>query len=367
MTEPRADNDYSLLQRRIIDLAIRLGALFVLMFWCFSIIEPFILIVAWGAIVGVALYPLFTRLSDMLGNREKLVATLLSLLLIAALAGPAVLLTESLVSGAQALAEAGEAGELVLPSPPSSVAEWPVIGTQVYGLWQQAATDLPKVLQEFTPQIKAIGGWALSLAKGTGLVVVQFVIAFVIAGVLLVNARRGENAADALAIRLAGDRGTEFADMTVGTIRAVAMGIVGVSILQTALLSVGFLAIGLQAAGLLALLTLVLCVVQIGPTLVAIPAIIYVLYTADTLPASIFTIWTLAMMLIDNILKPLVFSRGATVPTLVIFLGSIGGILAYGIIGLFVGAVVLSLGYKLYAAWLAATPGMDERSPAKAD
>jgi predicted PurR-regulated permease PerM len=190
----------------------------------------------------------------------------------------------------------------------------------------------------------------------------QFIISFIIAGVLLATADKGVKAAHALATRLAGDRGQEFAALATGTVRNVAVGILGVSIVQTALLSVGFLAIDLPGAGLAALLVLVLCIVQIGPTLVVVPAIIYVFYTADTTPAVLFFIWTFAVSISDNVLKPLVFGRGAMVPTLVIFLGAIGGMLAYGIIGLFIGAVVLSLGYKLYEAWLEETPSLEADS-----
>lgn len=351
-----SDQNFQNVQKRVIELAIRLGALAVLLLWCFTIIQPFVMIVVWGAIVAIALHPVFAKVSAALGGRGKLAATLLSLLLIGTLVAPSVLLTESLVAGAQALAAAGDAGEIHVPPPPESVAGWPVIGDQVYGLWRRASVNLPAVLEDFSPQIKAIGAWALSTATGAGVGLLQFIISFVIAGVLLATANKGVAATRAFATRLAGARGDEFATLSSSTIRNVAVGILGVSIVQTALLSLGFLLIDLPGAGLAALIALVLCIIQIGPGLVALPAIIYVFATSDTTPAIIFTIWTIAMTLIDSVLKPMVFGRGSTVPTLVIFLGAIGGMIAYGIIGLFVGAVVLSLGYKMYEAWLAETP-----------
>ncbi len=362
MNQLPTNPDFDVLQKRIIELAIRMGVLLVLLLWCFTIIEPFVMIVTWGVIVAIALHPVFIKLSGRLGGRDKMSATLLSLLLVAILVVPTFLLTESLVAGAQALADAGDAGTLALPPPPDSVADWPLIGEQFYGLWQKAAEDLPAVLDEFTPQIKSLGTWALATATGTGLGILQFIVSFIIAGVLLATAQKGEQAAQALAIRLAGDRGPEFASLSVGTIRNVAIGILGVSFIQTALLSLGFLVIDLPGAGLLALFVLILCIIQLGPGLVSIPVIIYVFSTSDTVPASIFAIWTLVMTLIDSVLKPMVFSRGASVPTLIIFLGAIGGMVAYGIIGLFVGAIVLSLGYKLYEAWLVETPPANERN-----
>jgi predicted PurR-regulated permease PerM len=262
---------------------------------------------------------------------------------------PAVVLTDSLLIGAQTLADAGE---LQLPPPPESVNEWPLIGERIYNLWERATYNLPGVLEEFTPQLKMIGAWLLETITGTGIGILQFIASFIIAGILLTNSDQGTRAMETLIERLVPRRGKEFVDLSRGTIRNVAIGIVGVSILQTTMLSIGFVAIGLPAAGLAALAALILCIIQIGPGLVAIPAIIYAWSTLGTVAAVIFTIWTVIMTISDSVLKPLVFGRGAAVPTLVIFLGAIGGMMSYGIIGLFVGAVVLSLGFKLYMAWL---------------
>jgi len=354
MIAPESDIQQS--QRRVIDLFIRLGVIFAMLFWCFTIVQPFVLIMVWGTIVAVALEPLFSKMSIVLGGQKKLAAAFIALLLIAVLVVPAFLLTESLISGAGALAAAGQSGEFSIPPPPESVASWPLIGHQVSSFWHEAAENLPELLEKYTPQIESIGGWLLETVTGTGLGLLQFIISFLIAAVLLATSEKGIHAVHALATRLAGNRGPEFAALATVTVRNVAVGIVGVSILQSALLGLGFLAIDLPWAGLAALLVLVFCIVQIGPMLVVVPAVIYVFATADTTPAILFLIWTLVMSLIDNILKPMVFGRGATVPTLVIFLGAIGGMLAYGIIGLFIGAVVLSLGYKLYEAWLDETP-----------
>jgi predicted PurR-regulated permease PerM len=340
------------LERRVTDLAIQLGVLFVVVLWCFRIIEPCLMFVIWGIIVANSQYTGFTKLSALLGERKKSAATLLTLLLIAVLIIPALMLTESLLAGAHALAAVGASGEVQIPPPPAAVADWPLIGANVYAYWERAATDLPAVLEDFAPQIAALGGWILQTATGTGLGLLQFIISFIIAGIFLASSTQGSQAAQTLATRLAADRGPEFTELASRTISNVALGIVGVSIVQTALISVGFLAIDMPGAGLAAFVVLILCVIQVGPGLVSLVAIVYAFSALDPLPATIFTIWTLAMTLIDSVLKPIVFGRGATVPTLVVFLGAIGGMLAYGLIGLFVGAVVLSLGFKLYESWL---------------
>jgi predicted PurR-regulated permease PerM len=344
------------LRKPVIELAIQLVALFALLSWCFEIVRPFIVLIIWALIVAIALYPVFSHLARALGDSKKIAATILVLLLISILVVPAVMLTDSLLTGAEMLADAGEAGELQVPAPPASVADWPLVGNGIYELWQRAANNLPAVLNEFKPQMKALGSWILESATGTGLGILQFIVAFIIAGVLLANYEKGAGAVHKLLNRLIPDRGLEFANLSTGTIRNVAVGIVGVSLLQTTMLTIGFVAIDLPGTGLAALLVLVLCIVQVGPSLVVIPVIIYAFSILGTGAAVVFTIYTVIMSMMDSVLKPLIFGRGAAVPTLVIFLGAIGGMVIYGIIGLFVGAVVLSLGYKLYMAWLDDTP-----------
>jgi predicted PurR-regulated permease PerM len=344
------------MRKPVIELAIQLVALFALLSWCFDIVRPFIVLIIWALIVAVALYPVFNHLARALGDSKKLAATILSLILISLLVVPAVMLTDSLLTGAEMLSAAGDAGELQVPPPPASVSEWPLVGNAIHDLWQRAADNLPAVLKEFSPQVRALGAWILESATGTGLGILQFIAAFIIAGVLLANYEKSAGAVHKLLNRLVPDRGMEFANLSTSTIRNVALGIVGVSILQTTMLTIGFVVIDLPGTGLAALMVLVLCIVQIGPGLVAIPAIIYAFSVLGTGAAVVFTIWTVVMTMMDSVLKPLVFGRGAGVPTLVIFLGAIGGMLIYGIIGLFVGAVILSLGYKLYMAWLDDTP-----------
>jgi predicted PurR-regulated permease PerM len=254
------------------------------------------------------------------------------------------------------LVNARESGDLNVPPPPAAVAEWPLVGERIFDLWQRAATNLPALLEEFSTQITAIGAWILNTVTGTGLGILQFIVSFIVSGAILTNYQKGRLHTRSLASRLAPRQGEGFADIAVTTIRNVAVGIVGISLLQTALLSVGFLVIGLPAAGLAALAVLVLCIIQVGPGIVALISIFYAFSALDTLPASLFTIWAILVTMSDSILKPLVFGRGSTVPMLVIFLGAIGGLMAYGIIGLFVGAIVLSLGFKIYMAWLDDVP-----------
>ena len=185
----------------------------------------------------------------------------------------------------------------------------------------------------------------------------QLLLSIVVAGVLLANPRAAFEMTRALANRLFGSKGPEFQELVGNTIRSVFFGIIGVAIIQSVCAAVGFLVIGLPAVGLWAVVFLIAAVLQFG-MVVLIPAVIYVFATATTTKAVIFLIWCIIVGLMDNVLKPILLGRGAAVPILVVFLGAIGGFVAMGIIGLFVGAIVLSVGYKLFLAWLEPAPAL---------
>ena len=182
--------------------------------------------------------------------------------------------------------------------------------------------------------------------------ILQFMVAIIISGFLLAQAKSGKHFAQIIVNRFAGERGEQIIDLVEATVRSVALGILGVSAVQSILAGLGFMVAGVPAAGLWALLCLLLSVVQIGILPVVIPIIIYLFNTADTSTAVAFLIWSIPVGLTDNILKPIFLSRGVKTPMAVIFMGAIGGFLASGIVGLFIGAVVLSLGYELFMSWV---------------
>lgn len=347
---------------RAIETAIRIGLVAIIAVWCFQIVQPFIVPGVWGVIIAVAVYPGYRRLGTALGERHGLAATLFAVLMLVLLIIPAVLLTGTLVDGAQWLAEGLRTGTLSVPPPPESVSRWPLIGENLHRFWTEASQNLEATLRTIGPQFKALGSWLLSAAAGAGLTILQFVLAVIIAAVLLAHASGSEHVAQVIAARLVGDRGVEFTHLAEATVRSVTRGILGVALIQSLLAGLGFLAAGVPGAGLWALFCLLLSVIQIGIFPVSIPILIYVFTTADTLTAVAFMIWILLVGALDNVLKPILLGRGVEVPMAVIFLGAIGGFLSSGIIGLFVGAVVLVLGYKLFLAWL-----NEDRPPAPAE
>jgi predicted PurR-regulated permease PerM len=337
---------------RAVEAAIRISAIAALIVWCFIIARPFLVPIVWGAIIAVATYRAYEKLRAGLGGQRITAAVLITLLMLVLLVVPSVLLGNSLVGGARTVVNSFQSGELYIPAPPDVVAEWPLIGEPVAEAWTLASQNLEEALLQASPFLKGLGAWLLSAAAGAGLALLQFVLAILIAGAFLANSAAAERATRAIAKRLAGERGVEFVGVAEHTVRSVASGILGVALIQALLAGLGFLVAGVPAAGLLTLICLVFGVIQLGVVIVLIPVVIYLFSTADTVTAVGFLIWAVLVAPVDNVLKPLLLGRGVDVPMLVIFVGAIGGFINAGIIGLFIGAVVLALGYKLFLAWL---------------
>jgi len=348
----RSDED-KVFHARTMDAAIRISLLALLVLWCFQIVRPFIMPVLWGAIMAVAIYPLFVKAYAAFGGRQKLTATLITLLALAILIVPTVMLSGSMIESSKTLAADIEAGTLTVPPPSDKVKDWPLIGEKLHSAWSLASTNLEGALEKFKPQVEAVGKWLLSGAAGVGGGVLMFVISIIIAGAFLVYGRSGSQAMESIAGRVMGKQnGKEFVDLTGATIRSVAQGVLGVALIQSVLAGIGLLVMGVPYAGIWAVLVLLLAIIQLPPLLILGPIIVYEFSVAETVPAVIFMIWSLIVSVSDGFLKPLFLGRGMDIPMLVILLGAIGGMILSGIIGLFVGAVVLAVGYTLFMAWL---------------
>lgn len=339
-----------------VDTAIRIGLLTLLLLWSLLIIRPFLIPIVWGIVIAVAGYPTYQRLSGRLRGRQVLASVVFSLLLFLAISIPAALLGGTLVEGAIGLVEQVKEGQFRIPPPPPGVAEWPLVGAPVATYWAAAAENLQSTLIPLAPHLKEPAQWLAGFVAGTGLGLIQFVLAIVIAGVVLPHTERAAALAAAAARRISGNRGLEFLSLAAATVRSVTRGILGVAFIQATLAGLGFLAVGVPAAGLWALVALILSIVQIGVFPVVIPVLIYVFFTADTLTFVVFLIWSLFVGVIDNVLKPMLLGRGVTVPMWVVFIGAIGGLVSHGLIGLFIGPVVLVLGYALLLVWIQEDP-----------
>ena len=338
-------------RRRALEVFIHVGLFVLLVTACFLILRPFIPLIAWGIVIAIATYPAYKKLRGWLKGRGTLAAVLCTLAFLALLIVPVVLLAETMIESISGVAAHLKDGSLSVPPPPDRIESWPIVGPPLHNAWNMAATNLTGLLKSLGPQLKPVLSWLVSASAGLGLTVLQFVLSIVVAGVLLANSSGSANVSRSLSNRLFGIQGPEFEELAGATIRSVVNGIIGVAAIQTVFAGVGFLVVGIPGAGLWTLFFLIAAILQAG-TLVLIPAVIYVFAIATTTKAVVFLIWCVVVGLMDNVLKPLLLGRGVPVPILVIFLGAIGGFLAVGIIGLFIGAVVLSVGYKLFLAWL---------------
>ena len=358
MNESVSETRLQELQHKATEVAIRLILVVGLALWCFLIFKPFLMPLIWGIVIAVALSPMFVRLESLLGGRRKLAATLFILLGIGALAIPTFLVSESFLEGVEWM-RAQEAGDAIhVPPPPSRVADWPLIGDRVYALWTEASENLQATLRQFGPQVRSFGSWLLSTLTGFGAAFLLTIVAIVIAGLMLMQSEGVGRTARAIGARLGGARGEASIDLATQTIRSVAYGVVGVAAVQAILAAIGLFLADVPAAGLWTGLVLVLAVAQLPPLIILGPAIIYVAATSDsTLTLVLFTVWSLIVSFSDAFLKPMFLGRGMQIPMLVILIGAIGGMAHGGIIGLFVGAVVLAIGYKMFTSWMNQTEG----------
>ncbi len=335
-----------------IELILKVGTLFLVVFLCFKILKPFLGMLLWGLIIAIILFPVYFRLRGWLGKRNKLSSIILTIVALSILTLPSIWLVNQLVEGVKFLAENFQAGDLHIPPPTASVADWPVIGKWLYENWLELSENMGESLRGFMPQIVAWGEKTLGTLANAGLGVLQFAASIIIAGIFLIFFEKGSESGRKIFQKVVGERGEEFLNMSLLTIRNVATGVLGVAIIQTTLMGVGLILADIPLAAVWIVLILVMTIAQLPVLLFNIPLIIYLFAFMDPLPAVLWTLYFLVMGMIDNILKPMLMGKGASVPMLVIFLGALGGFMAYGFIGLFLGSIVLSLAYKLYLTWV---------------
>jgi len=346
--------DEKALSHGLLDVLIRAGLVAVLVIACYQVFHPFLNLMLWSLILAITLYPLQTRLKRRLGNKEGRTATLIVIVAIIVLMVPVYLLGVSMAASVGNAVTMARSGTIQVPPPPQSVAAWPLVGERVFAVWQQAATDLASLAQQFAPQIKQGSLTLLGKIAGLGIGLLMFIAALIIAGICMAFAEGGHRATLQITSRLFGpDRGPKITTLCIATIRAVAQGVVGIAFIQMLLVGVGFVLMGVPGAGLLALAVLLLGIMQIPATLITIPVIIFVFAKMGISVATVvFAVYVFLAGLADNVLKPLLLGRGVDVPMPVVLIGAIGGMIVNGIIGLFIGPVILAVAYQLFWEWI---------------
>lgn len=338
--------------RKTAETAIRIALLFLLLYWCYTIIKPFMDILLWAIIFAVALYPMYNWLKNKLFERKVLSSILIVIIMLLVIALPGLLFARSLYDGVAYLREQYEAAENIIPVASEKVRDLPVVGPFLYEKWNLFSLHIGESLKEYAPQIKQVLIGLFSSVASAGAAFLKLIISIIVAGILLVNSGKAGKLAYLVFSKLIGDKGEEFADMAEKTIRTVVKGIVGVAFIQSTLFGIGMVVAGVPAAGFFVILSLIFGIIQVGIFPISIPVIIYVFATKSTGIAVLFLIWTAAVSLVDNILKPILLGQGAVVPMAVVFIGAIGGFIHSGLVGLFTGAIIFSVGYKLFLFWL---------------
>ncbi|MGL6313863.1 AI-2E family transporter [Vibrio sp. WXL103] len=344
--------DHKLFSANAIDAFIKIAAISILAFWCFSILRPFILLIVWAGIIATALYPVVIWLHGRFSLSKSKASGLLSLIGVLLLLIPLVLIITGLYASTSEVVAQYQSGDLVIPKPDASIKEWPVIGDKAYAAFSLAASNLEVALSKYGEQITAILTKLASVLGSLGGGIVQFIISTIIAGVFMSNAEKCQRAFILVANRLTGARGEELTQLSKVTVRSVVQGVIGVALIQAIAAGIGLVVAGVPAAGLWVLAVLLVAIIQLPPILALLIPIVYLFSVDTTTTAVLFLIWCLLVSGSDAVLKPMLLSRGSDIPMLVILLGALGGMAMSGIVGLFVGAVILSLSYKLLVAWL---------------
>lgn len=360
------------LASRLMDVLIRAGLILAMVLLCFRVFSPFLNLVIWALILAVSMYPMHVWLAARLGGRQGLAATLLVLLGAAVAVVPTAALMNSLGDSVQGLIASIQENTLAVPPPREGVENWPLIGDRVHAFWTKAHTDLPALVQSMQPKIGNLAKAALAFVAGIGGGLLQFLGSLVVAGIMMAFGESGARAVRSIFQKIIdGPRGAQFADLVTATIRAVAKGVLGVAFIQTIIVGLCLLVAGVPWAGVLAAIMLVLGIAQVPAVLVTLPAIAWLWSSSGygTGQNVLYTALLLVAGMADNVLKPLMLGRGVEAPMPVILLGALGGMATAGILGMFVGATLLALGYQIFMGWVATPspnaprPGVEGETP----
>ena len=363
-SKDRIDPDTGQLDKSgLLDVLIRAGLLFALAWLCFQVFAPFLTLMVWALILAVALYPLHQYLAARIGGKQGLAATIVVFLGVTLIVVPTAVLMSSLGDSVHRLITDVQEHTLEIPAPPDAVAKWPVVGAKLHAVWSTAHSDLPSLVQRMQPKIGNLARAALGFVAGIGVGILQFLAAFVVAGIIMGFGKGGSRTTLAIFERFAGTaRGAEFTKLSTATIRAVAQGVIGVAFIQAILVGLCLLLAGIPFAGVLAMIVLILGIAQVPALIVTLPAIGYLWWKGDygTVEAVIYSALIFVAGMADNVLKPLMLGRGVDAPMPIILIGALGGMAAAGILGMFVGATLLALGYQIFMGWVAARGKAEE-------
>jgi predicted PurR-regulated permease PerM len=332
-----------------------IGALVIAAFW---IVRPFIAATIWATTIVVVTWPLMLRVEARLWKSRWLAITVMMVALLVVFLVPLALLIGTIVSNSDEIAD--EWRSLLafhMPDPPSWLIGLPLVGEKIAGVWQDtAAAGAAGLWARLAPYAGSVTGWLVARAGGIGFLTVQYLLTLILAAFIYANGEHAALAARRFGHRLGGKDGENLVRLAGQATRAVAIGVGVTAIVQSILGGIGLAIAGVPFALLLTAVLFVLCIAQIGMLVVLIPAVIWVYATGHPLLGTFLLVWSLVASLIDNVLRPMLVRRSADVPLLLIFVGVIGGLIAFGLLGIVVGPVVLAVAYTVLETWMKLEP-----------
>ena len=346
----------------IVNVALPLFLLALLIALCVQLLLPFIGLLVWTIILAICFNPLHKRLMTKRKLSSRSAAIVIGAGLSALVLVPTAIAAFSAASSVPSLVASVQSGDQAVRPPPERLKQLPIVGSAAHQAWAQASSDFPAFAKAHRTQLATFTKTILGIAAGLFLAVLALVLAIIFASICLAYSVSLRAYIGRVFTRITGtaQNAEHYMDIIAATVKSVANGVIGVAFVQALLVGIGFFAIGLPGAGLLSLLAMLLGIVQIPVLLLTLPAIVYAFAVKSTTVAIIFTIWSIIAGLSDAFLKPLMIGHGLEVPMPIILLGVIGGVMAFGLVGLFIGAVVLAVGYVLFSEWVASPSTDDE-------
>ncbi len=328
-----------------------IGILIAASFW---IMRPFLTALVWATMIVIATWPVMLAVQERLWGKRGLAVTVMTVVLLLVLIIPSTLAVTSIIDRADEIVGWSKSlAEFTVPPPPQWVEQLPLVGRKVSARWHQLATVSPQELSErLAPYAKNFVGWFVAQAGSVGMIIVHFLLTVIISAVLYANGETAAAGVCRFARRLAGQNGEDAAILAAKAVRGVAMGVVVTALIQSFLGGIGLVVAGVPAAAILTAIMFILCVAQVGPGLVLIPTVIWLFWSGQTLWGSVMVVWTIIVGTLDNFIRPILIRKGADLPLLLIFAGVIGGLIAFGVIGLFIGPVLLAVTYTLLQSWV---------------
>ena len=325
---------------------------------CFWIMSPFLAALIWASMIAIATWPLLLIVQEKVRGRRPAVMVMMGLLLLVFVI-PFTLAIGTIVENAPQLTALGkQLVGLEIPAPPDWIERVPLVGDSITELWQKvAAIDQGEFAKRLTPYISKVAGWIVAQAGNFGLLLIHFILTMILTALLYMNGEAAAKMVRRLAHRIADDRGENSVILAANAIRAVAQGVVITALVQSILAGIGLAVIGVPYTSLLTALIFMLTLAQIGAGPVLIPAVIWLFWKGSTAWGIGMLVWSIFVMSLDGFMRPYLIRRNANLPLLLIFAGVIGGLISFGVIGLFIGPVLLAVGYTLMTAWI------DEDSP----